>query len=61
MPTAAASGSVGYADSDASAPGVPFKQLSTRLDLPSCLSAPRVGAAVDAAFDNVLVNASAAP
>ena len=55
------SGSVGYADSDASAPGVPFKQLSTRLDLASCLSAPRVTGVVDASFDNVLVNASAAP
>ena len=55
------SGSVAYPDSDASPPSVPFKQLSTRLDLPSCLSAARVTGFVDASFDNVLVNASAAP
>ena len=55
------SGSVAYADSDASPPSLAFKQLSTRLDLPSCTSAPRVAGYVDASFDNVLVNASAAP
>lgn len=54
-------GSVGYALPDTSPPSVPFKQLSTRLDLPSCLSGPRVAGMVDARFDNVAVNASAAP
>jgi hypothetical protein len=55
------SGSVAYADSDASPPSSVFKQVSTRLDLPSCMSAPRVAGYIDASFDNVLVNASAAP
>ncbi len=55
------SGSVGYTASDASPPSVPFKQLSTRADLPNCASGPRVSALVDATFDNVQVNQSAAP
>ena len=58
---AAFSGSVGYAEADASPPGVAFKQLSTRLDLPNCLSAPRVAGSVNAWFDNVYVNSSAVP
>jgi hypothetical protein len=57
----AMSGSVAYADSDTHPPSMPFKQLSTRMDIPSCMSAPRVTGMVDALFDNVLVNASAAP
>ena len=55
------SGSVGYIDSDAQPPGQPFKSLSTRMDLPSCLTGPRVTGLVDANFDNVSVNRSAAP
>jgi len=55
------SGSVAYTQSDASPPGLAFKQLSTRLDLASCLSAPRVPGSVDASFDNIAVNKSAAP
>lgn len=55
------SGSVVYTQSDTSPPSVPFKQLSTRLDLPACASAPNVQGSVDASFDNVQVNRSAAP
>lgn len=58
---AAFSGAVGYTESDSAAPGLPFKQLSTRLDLPSCQSAPRVVGSVEATFDNIAVNKSAAP
>jgi hypothetical protein len=55
------SGSVGYAESDANPPGVAFKQVSTRLDLPNCASAPRVVNSVNAWFDNISVNSSALP
>jgi hypothetical protein len=41
--------------------GSPFKQLSTRLDLPSCAQATPIAGSVDATFDNVAVNTSAAP
>ena len=54
-------GTVAYAESDANPPGVTFRQLSTRVNVPSCHSAPRVSAVVDALFDNVFVNQSAAP
>lgn len=54
-------GTVIYTQSDASPPGVPFKQLSTRHDLPSCLSSPRVNALVMARFDSIFVNLGAAP
>ena len=54
-------GTVAYAQSDASVPGVLFRQVSTRVVVPSCQSAPRVSAVVDAQFDNVFVNRSAAP
>lgn len=55
------SGSLPYSVTDTSAPGAAFKQLSTRLDLPNCLSGARVAGSVDAMFDNVAVNKSAAP
>lgn len=55
------SGVVAYTQTDASPPSVPFKQMSTRVDLPSCQSAARTSAFVDASFDNISVNASAAP
>jgi len=55
------SGTLGYPQSDANPPGVPFAQLSTRVNVPNCQSAPRVNSMVDAAFDNVFVNRSAAP
>lgn len=55
------SGAVGYTENDTSSPGVLFRQLSTRLDLPSCQSAPRVTGVIDASFDNIAVNKSAAP
>jgi hypothetical protein len=54
-------GTVAYADSDASPPSLPFKQMSTRVNVPSCQSAPRVSSMVDATFDNVFVNRSALP
>lgn len=57
----AQSGSVVYAISDTTPPSVPFKQLSTRLDLPACASTPALQGWVDASFDNVSVNRSAAP
>lgn len=57
----AASGAVAYTESDINPAGVAFRQLSTRLDLPNCLTAPRVSGTVDARFDNVQVNQSAAP
>ena len=54
-------GTVAYALPDTTPPMVPFQQLSTRLDLPNCQSAPRVPGMVDAVFDNVAVNRSATP
>ncbi len=57
----AASGAVAYTESDVNPPGVAFRQLSTRLDLPNCLTSPRVSGLVDARFDNVQVNQSALP
>ena len=54
-------GTVAYSEPDPSSPGVPFKQVSTRVVIPSCLSAPKVSGVVDALFDNVFVNRSAAP
>lgn len=56
-----ASGAVGYTEPDTTPPSVAFKQLSTRMDLPNCQTAPRVAGSVDASFDNVAVNKSAAP
>ena len=56
-----ASGAVVYTDADASPPGNAFKQLQTRLDLPNCQSGPAAVGFVDASFDNVSVNQSAAP
>lgn len=51
-------GTVAYALSDATPPGLAFQQLSTRMDLPNCMSAARVPGSVDAKFDNVAVNQS---
>ena len=55
------SGTVAYAFDDTSPPGNPFKQLSTRVDLPNCQSAAPVSALVDVKFDNVQVNQSTVP
>ena len=55
------SGSVAYTEADASPPSLAFKQVSTRVSVPACLSAPAVSATVDASFDNIAVNRSAAP
>ena len=57
----ASTGTVAYAFSDSSPPSALFRQLSTRVNVPSCRSAPPVSALVDAAFDNVQVNQSASP
>ena len=54
-------GTVAYAQADDLPPSVPFQQLSTRVDLPNCQSAPRVSSMVDARFDNVQVNQLALP
>jgi hypothetical protein len=54
-------GSVAYTNDDSNVPGVQFKQLSTRLDLPNCQSAPRTIGSIDAVFDSIGVNKSAAP
>ena len=58
---AAFSGNVAYTQTDASPPSVPFKQLSTRLDLPSCQSVARTSGMMDSSFDLISVNNSAAP
>ena len=52
-------GTVAYSVSDDFFPSVIFRQVSTRVLVPSCQSAPRAGAVVDALFDNVFVNRSA--
>ncbi len=57
----ATTGTVAYAESDASPPSLAFRQVSTRVNVPMCQSAPRVSSMVDALFDNVFVNRSAAP
>lgn len=57
----AAPGVVTYTEADTSPPSVPFKNLSLRLDLPNCQSGPQAVGAIDASFDNVAVNQSAAP
>lgn len=53
------SGTVGYAESDVNEPSLPFRQLSTRVNVPNCQSAAQVNAMIDAVFDNVSVNRSA--
>lgn len=56
-----ASGAVVYTDNDTAAPGVLFKQVSTRVDLPNCASAAGTAALIDADFDSVQLNRSALP
>ena len=51
-------GTVAYALSDTAPPSLYYQQLSTRMDLPNCMSARRVPGSVDAKFDNVAVNQS---
>ena len=46
---------------DALAPGLAYKNLQTYTSLANCFSGPRTSARIDANFDNVAVNASAAP
>ena len=53
-------GTVGYAESGLNPPGVLFRQLSTRLNVPNCMAGPLSGFA-DAKFDNVYVNQTARP
>ena len=52
---------VTYTQSDKAAPGNNFKQVSTRTNLASCQSAPRTLGSIDASFDSIAVNRSAAP
>ena len=53
---------VTYTQSDVAAPGNAFKQVSTRTNLASCTGAGnRTTGYIDASFDDVAVNKSAAP
>lgn len=53
-------GVVNYTFNEARPPNVAFKELSTRMDIPNCASAPSSGV-VDAVFDRVSVTRSVAP
>lgn len=55
-----ASGSVTYTQSDSAAPGSPFKQIGTRVEPANCQSGPRTSGFIDASFDLVETNRSAA-
>lgn len=57
----AESGSVVYSASDANSPGAPFKQVDERQDVASCVGAAPLTGAIDATFDSIAVNKSAAP
>ena len=46
---------------DAAEPGNMFKTVGTRTDVPNCSGGPRAEGYIDAQFDNVSVNKSAAP
>jgi hypothetical protein len=50
-----------YAVSDTLSPGVKFKRLRLRNYIANCTTGPRLGSFVEAYFDNVFVNQSAAP
>lgn len=53
---------VSYAGIDDSAdPGTVFKNVSTRITVANCASAPRTTGYIDARFDNVQVNTAAKP
>jgi len=56
-----ASGAVVYTVGDGTSPSSPFKQLGTRMEVPNCQTGAPVSGLVDASFDNVAVNRSAAP
>ena len=60
MSNGAATQAVTYTQSDAMPPSIEARNLSTRMNVPNCLSAPPVAGVIDAKFDNVSVNASAA-
>jgi hypothetical protein len=57
----AATQSVTYTQSDAMPPGIEARNLSTRMNVPNCRSAPPVAGVIDAKFDNVSLNESAVP
>ena len=50
-----------YAVSDTAPPGIAVKLLDAMLFVPKCTAMPRPMAFIDARFDDVMVNASAAP
>jgi hypothetical protein len=50
-----------YAVSDTFSPGYEFKRLRIRNYIANCTTGPRLGSFVEAYFDNVFVNQSAAP
>jgi hypothetical protein len=57
----AASASIAYTVGDTATPGYPYKAISVRTDVLACMSGPLTQGFVDASFDNVAVNKSAAP
>jgi hypothetical protein len=50
-----------YAASDTHPPSIPVKMLDAILDVPRCTATPRPMAFIEAWFDDVMVNESAAP
>jgi hypothetical protein len=52
----AETGTVPYTQDDSHAPGAPFKDLDTRLDIADCAGAKPLTGYVDATFDSVQVN-----
>jgi hypothetical protein len=50
-----------YAVSDVAPPTEPYKDVDLRVDVANCTSAPPLTGFVNASFDNVFVNKSAAP
>jgi hypothetical protein len=52
---------VTYAVADGQAPGVPFKSLQLRTEIPNCMAGARQEGMLDAVFDYVQVNASGTP
>ena len=50
-----------YAVSDSDPPGIQFKNLGAMHFVPNCTATPRPVAFIEALFDDVMVNESAAP
>ena len=54
-------GTIAYTDNDSHSPGVPFKVLDLRSDFANCIASSPLTGSVNASFDTVSVNRSAAP